>query len=428
LKTEQVLTKHYAIYLLGKIVPGIIGLISVPVFLHIFDRRVYGEFSLIYSTFLLFLSISTGWLTQGLVRFYSTFDEPEAFLQNIYRILFYTILLLLIPGIIILKYFNYTFDLICLLITAYFFASYNAIFIIEYQTKFLPKKIVISDAIRSFFFLAIPVILLYLNLLKTPLIILFSGVLCSFVVANLFLISTGSTKKTKFLSINFFHLTASVKKILALLWTYGWPLSLWFVFATLLNISDRYLISYYLDLSKVGEYSAVYDLIYKSLVFLLSPLLMALHPQVVKCFNEGHLKEASHILRRAIIFELGIFFVAIVVLTSLKELLVTGLLGFGAETKVTDLVIPIFIGSFLWQMAMLLHKPMELKKQTKQMLLAVLIALVANIAGNILLIPIYGSVAAAYTTILGSAIYILANYRSLISIFYSKSKYLVYEH
>jgi O-antigen/teichoic acid export membrane protein len=203
---------------------------------------------------------------------------------------------------------------------------------------------------------------------------------------------------------------------------------MWFVFATLLNISDRYLITYYLDLSKVGEYSAVYDLIYKSMVFLLSPLLMALHPQVVKCFNEGYIKEASYILRRAIFFELVIFIVVLVILTSLKKLLVTGLLGLGAETKATNLVIPIFIGSFLWQIAMLFHKPMELKKQTKKMLLAVLIALAANIAGNILLIPIYGSVAAAYTTILGSAVYILANYQSLISILYSKSKYLAYEN
>ncbi len=382
---------------------------------------------MIYSTFLLFLSISTGWLSQGLIRFYTTFAEPQVFLGNIYRILFYTILILLLPGIIILKYFHYSFDITFLLIAAYFFASYNAIFIIEYQAKFLPSKIVISDAVRSFLFLAIPVTLFYLNLLKSPLVILFSGVLSSFFVANLFLTTVSNSLKTNFFSVNFLYPPEGLNKVLTQLWTYGWPLSMWFVFATLLNISDRYFISYYLDLSKVGEYSAVYDLIYKSLVFLLSPLLMALHPQVVKFFNEGHIKEASHILRKAILFEIGIFIVALVVLASLKDLLITGLLGFSAETRAMDLVIPIFVGSFLWQMAMLFHKPMELKKQTKQMLLAVLTALVANIAGNILLIPIYGSVAAAYTTILGSTVYLLVNYRSLISILYSKSKYLAYE-
>jgi O-antigen/teichoic acid export membrane protein len=154
---------------------------------------------------------------------------------------------------------------------------------------------------------------------------------------------------------------------------------------------------------------------------------MALHPQVVKFFNEGHIKEASHILRKAISFQIYIFIVVIVILTFLKDLLITKLLGFGVETKAMDLVTPIFIGSFLWQMAMLFHKPMELKQQTKQMLFAVLIALATNITGNILLIPTYGAVAAAYTTILGSVVYISVNYRSLIWIFYSKSKYLLQE-
>jgi len=426
-RDEQDLAQNYMTYILGKIVPGLMGLISVPVFIQVFNSRVYGEFSLIYSAFLLFLSISTGWLNQGLIRFYSAYVEPEKFLRNIYHILFYNVLILLIPGIAILKYFNYSLDLIFLLIITYFFASYNALFIVEYQAKFLPSKIVISDAVRSVLFLILPVTLFYFKILSQPLMILFCGVLFGFLVGNLFFVNIGNRKKTRLLSSDFLAPATSIKRVLIQLWTFGWPLSLWFVFATLLNISDRYLISYFLDLNKVGEYSAIYDLMYKSLACLLGPLLTAIHPRVVKYYNEGNTMVALRILRRAIIFELGIFVVIMIILYFFKDYLAIRLLGFGDETKTMDLVMPIFIGSFLWHIAMLIHKPMELKKQTKPMLIAVLIALTANIIGNILLMPIYGLIVAAYTTIMGSAIYLLLISQSLFAIFHPNSTYLLDE-
>jgi O-antigen/teichoic acid export membrane protein len=104
------------------------------------------------------------------------------------------------------------------------------------------------------------------------------------------------------------------------------------------------------------------------------------------------------------------------------------LLGFSTATKVTDLVIPIFLGTFLWQIAMFFHKPMEFKKQTKPMLVAVCIALVTNILVNVVLIPVYGLIAAAYATILGSAVYILLNCRSLIVIFHPNPTCLLDEY
>ena len=67
----------------------------------------------------------------------------------------------------------------------------------------------------------------------------------------------------------------------------------------------------------------------------------------------------------------------------------------------------IFIGVCLWQLAMLVHKPLELKEQTKYMAIAVLIAFVFNLISNIIIFQFSNNlIYPAITTILGSLIYI----------------------
>ena len=73
------------------------------------------------------------------------------------------------------------------------------------------------------------------------------------------------------------------------------------------------------------------------------------------------------------------------------------------------LLFPILVGGFLWQFALLCHKPLEMDQRTGLMVMLMLVALIFNLLGNIIYLPQYGVIATAYTYIASATVYILSN-------------------
>ena len=98
----------------------------------------------------------------------------------------------------------------------------------------------------------------------------------------------------------------------------------------------------------------------------------------------------------------GIFVFFILVLLGFKGW-VLNLLSFvapGLNIEMSKVVVlPIFIGGFLWQWSLLIHKPLELMEKTNYMLIFMLIAVGINIFGNVIFLPKIGVIATAYTLI-----------------------------
>jgi O-antigen/teichoic acid export membrane protein len=76
--------------------------------------------------------------------------------------------------------------------------------------------------------------------------------------------------------------------------------------------------------------------------------------------------------------------------------------------QAAEIVLPLAISGFLWQMSLLAHKPLEILCETKRMLAGMSAALAVNLLGNRLLIPIYGYKAAAYLGVASSLTYLLS--------------------
>jgi len=403
MQTDQIFIKNYVLYLLGKIVPGLVGLISIPIFLRLFGVTVYGEFALIYSLFLLSITSVTGWLTQGIIRFYNETNNKSFFRKTIFIVTFKLITLSLVLTLPILVYFNYSgiFFIIVVVLSLYLAACFT-VSIAIHQAKFEAKKIILADSFRAIFFITTPVVLFFIS----PLLALFFGVLLSFLAGFIFL-NLRNCINIQFKSVLSFPIRTNIdsQNIIKQLWAYGWPLAIWFFLATLLNISDRFIIDYYYGLEKAGEYSAIYDVFSKVFKFLLAPAITAIFPILVKLSDE---KKSNDLLKKVIIYELLVFSLLILTLIFFKDFLITDVFKFKNAHDVEPIVIPIFIGSFLWQLSILVHKPLELKKETIKMLWAVLFATIVNLTLNLIFIPIYGYIAAAYTTIMGSVVYIFS--------------------
>tara|TARA_B100000579_G_scaffold390927_1_gene365773 strand:- start:6066 stop:6359 length:294 start_codon:yes stop_codon:yes gene_type:complete len=79
------------------------------------------------------------------------------------------------------------------------------------------------------------------------------------------------------------------------------------------------------------------------------------------------------------------------------------------DNSMKEIMIPIFIGGFLWQLALVVHKPLEIEERTLVMVFCLFFSLVTNLIGNILFLPKFGILATAYTMILSALIYILSS-------------------
>lgn len=188
------------------------------------------------------------------------------------------------------------------------------------------------------------------------------------------------------------------------LWAYGWPMAAWAGTATSLNVVDRYIIGWLVDVQSVGIYSAVYDVIYKSLNLLLTPILLAAHPMIVREWNTGNTIEAKKLIRQSLVFQICISSIFILVISINNERLVEFVLGRNDEVAFM-LIFPVALAAVIWQTTMLLHKPLELEKRTRLLLLFCMISLIMNIILNIILIPLFGYIAASYTTLASAVLY-----------------------
>lgn len=100
-----------------------------------------------------------------------------------------------------------------------------------------------------------------------------------------------------------------------------------------------------------------------------------------------------------------VLFVPIMIIYATCSRIILNILLPGTDNSFTTLLLPLAAGGFLWQLALLIHKPLEILGKTKWMLAAVILSLTINIAGNFIFLPIYGVVTAAYTTIVASLVY-----------------------
>src|SRR5579863_4551090 len=63
-------------YFGNKVVPGFMGLISVPVFIRLIGLDEYGRFAVIVSLLMAIAGASSGWLAQGVLRFHPLAIDP----------------------------------------------------------------------------------------------------------------------------------------------------------------------------------------------------------------------------------------------------------------------------------------------------------------------------------------------------------------
>ena len=74
---------------------------------------------------------------------------------------------------------------------------------------------------------------------------------------------------------------------------WGVPLTPSSTMLWIINVSDRYMVSFFLSVSSAGIYSAAYNIGHYA-SFALSPIYVVLYPNIIKAYDEGNLEQAKN--------------------------------------------------------------------------------------------------------------------------------------
>lgn len=404
---KKLFYKNIFFYFIGIIIGGTINFLSIPLIIEIYGIENYGQFSLVQNIILIIISFASGWLNQNILRFN---DNSTSFKVNIlllYYVIVLPIIILSIFVILLLKY-----SLLIAIISSFTIAigGITAIINTFHQSTFNAKKNVFFDIFRVVSFVVFVCLFGKINQGEFVLYLVISFFV-SYLIA--FMLKLKNDIRLLKTTISIYLKNLNVKKISKIFSDnkayiqYGLPLSLWFTFSSMLNVGDRYIINLFLDKTAVGNYSAIYDLIYKGVSISFAPILSAGYPLISKLYNNGNTEKAYIFIRRLIFFEIIILVIGVFISIYLAQFFLENVVRVEVNSTNLQIIPLILIGAIVWQIAMLAHKPLELKLKTKEMLVFVAISLILNLGLNYIFIPVYGVIISAYATIISALIYLI---------------------
>ena len=395
-------------YAVAKLIPGLMGLMTIIVFIRMIGPEEYGKYSIQLSFLMAISAFSIGWLNQSTLRYYSRY-QTAALLSRVFGL---GILVSILFGLVVLGIASrYSiFDnptgsesligfILFVALCAFQFLS------TLFRAQLKPINVIIITTVQSILGLLIPVILL--SMFEQSHRFLLIGLAMSYCTPPIifFFVNINRVKKFWFKE-NGIHKS---RHILVEFLKYGTPLSLWFALSLSLAFLDRFFIKYFFDYETMGIYASFTDLVVRVFSILLFPLTLAAHPRIMFAWNTNKQSAAIALWWKALQYQLGIFIVLMAVVYIFTDNIFNMLMVILPDLNVSYsfLLMPILAGGFLWQFALLCHKPLEMDQRTKLMLLLMLAALCVNLIGNIVYLPHYGIIATAYTYIASATVYII---------------------
>lgn len=196
------------------------------------------------------------------------------------------------------------------------------------------------------------------------------------------------------------------KPLMKVFFGYGFILIFTSISSNILTSSDRYLVQAFKGSRQVGLYSVVYTLAVDAFTMVLSALQLGAAPVIMQTYEREGERETTALMSRItrylllglIPMTVGMYLLrvrVIHVLTSVKYL------------PAATAVLPLAIGIFFYNLAWIPTCAFFVKKRTKLILVPAVTSAVLNVGLNLLLIPKYGFVAAAWSTMIAYLVYLV---------------------
>ncbi|MFX0548398.1 lipopolysaccharide biosynthesis protein [Hathewaya histolytica] len=404
--------KDSSIYLIGNFIIGISGLLSIKIYTKLFSSGDYGDLSIAYNTLILISLIFCGWIQQGTVRFFDSYNKDKKTIKNFYTTIF-----------CILTIINVS--LFIIIISASFIIK-NNILVHQYKIYFFSSFMIMSqgyfDVINSLLRVLRKPVLFTLNniivsILKLLGVVLLvkvfeSGVesiIISIFIGNIICVVLALNKLKIFKFIDFKYYSHDIIKAFM---SYGFPL-LGIAFTSwVLAASDKYFIRFFCGSSQVAIYSINYSLGSSMFSILINFMMMGAFPIIIRTWNQFGKKQTEDLVNKMIRYYLIITIPAFFGAMGLSKniLMIFSTNEYAKGHWVFSIVC---LGNLLLGLTQYSNKVWELTKNTKKILKFNFLVAICNSILNLFLIPIFGYKVAAITTVISYSIYfVISLYQS----------------
>ena len=394
-------------YFGSKIVPGFMGLVSVPIFIRLIGLDEYGRLAVIVPLLMAVAGAGSGWLAQGILRFHPLETDGigahAAFGRAVVRGTIASLVVTCLALAAILGGLRYSVRT-CLVSVAYCLSLLGySVLLAKLQAQLAPKSVLRREIVRSVGALTIPVAIILVARSK-PFQFVLLGQAIAYTIAMLpSLRRSGETLPRKRGVAA--PMRPEIGSVVRQLWIFGWAVGLWLLLSQLLPVIDRWAIQRFASLASAGIYASLYEVAIRSFSFMVFPLTQAAHPRIMRAWNDGQFAQSYSIIRHSIALQFVIFVGVLAGVACFAQPVTRLILGF--DDPVAAQMLPVLVtGGFLWQLALLLHKPLEIEQRATVMLVGLAGVVALNVASCLLLIPRFGYPAASYILMFSAGSYI----------------------
>lgn len=389
------LLQDISLYLPAKVIPAIVGFISIPVITRLFSPEDYGNYALVMATINI-LVLLMGWLSMSVLRFYPAYEknnksiEFSSSIMKLFLIFTAIIFILTLATTYLLEgYMGHQLSYLAR-VGAVVFVIYSMFTIL--QSFLRTKRIVLwysgFESWKSVVSLVVGLILVtHFNFRVDG---LFYGMIISllFVLPFLWKKAIG-----RFQFVGWPSLAITLESA-----RYGVPLLIANLSAWILSLSDRYILEFFRGSAEVGIYSVSYGIAEKSVMLVVSLILLADKPLSYEIWEKNGLEISRQYINKLVRLFLLICVPAacglIILAKPLVELLVPS--DYIAGYRI---ILYVAMGAVFLGLQQIYQKGFIFHRKTGFIMLAILSAGVFNLALNFLFIPKFGYMAAAVTTL-----------------------------
>jgi len=393
--------KHIAIYFMGRLLTGSIGLVSIYILTRILSPEEYGNFALLIAIVTFISGVSYQWLvisTSRLINEYKT-KLPTFLRAVIILFVFSTVIVSILMVMANYIYPKITENLYWILVVITIsLGGYNLLSHLANiaQKPFIYSALAFIRAISSLF-VSIAFIR-YLDLSAEGAVLGFGigfilAILVFFAYFNTYISSINLNLYSKSLFID--------TKLIITLYRYGIPLSLTYLSIMIINLSDRLMLGKMSNMVEVASYSAAYDLSQQTVGVIMNIFFLAYFPKILNAYSNKKNDEVFNKMRQLSTILLGMGTLVSILFFITSSGIATIMFGSGLAHDTIEImpliVLGVVVGSYK---GFYIDIVFQLTKRTDIQLKITLLMAFSNILLNIFLIPSFGSKGAAISTLI----------------------------
>ena len=394
-------------YLFNRIFPKLISIISVPILLRLIIPKFWGEIALLVGMQALVVGLISQGKTASMERYFTKMNRKFAKLYSL-KYLYISILLFFIIFTILevgfrLTFFNF-FDLpyglpLRFALLGSLLIAHNRFLISILRSNQESLKVLKYNQLLA---ISTPVT----QVLSVYFIISISDfqdrmIVSAYFFAQVLILLINNVSLLNFIRKNINFKTEVTNDNLEKISTYSNYTYLFIIFSSLINWADRYFIKIYSSQIDVGLYDAVYRIV-DILGVIVGSFMIAIGPILFsrKENNNNYFDNIKHQIEITFLLSLaGIFISPIVIEIILPSIYFT-------QIKIVPVLL---LGLAFASSASVLTTIFDVNERKDLNLKGIAIGAILNIILNIIFIPTYGTLGAAYAMLLSSLFWFLAN-------------------